>query len=41
MPLAIPSGSFDACISTLAVDVIPEVDLGAAEMRRVIRSGGS
>lgn len=35
-----PSASFDACVSTLAIDVIPEVDLAAAEMRRVTRSGG-
>jgi ubiquinone/menaquinone biosynthesis C-methylase UbiE len=34
------SASFDACLSTLAIDVIPEVDLVAAEMRRVTRSGG-
>jgi SAM-dependent methyltransferase len=34
------SGSFDACVSTLVIDVIPEVDLVAAEMRRVTRSGG-
>ena len=32
--------SFDACVSTLAIDVIPEVDLVAAEMRRVTRPGG-
>lgn len=35
-----PSASFDACVSTLAIDVIPEVDLVAAEMRRVVRPGG-
>jgi SAM-dependent methyltransferase len=34
------SASFDACVSTLAIDVIPEVDLFAAEMRRVTRPGG-
>ena len=34
------SASFDACVSTLAIDVIPEVDLVAAEMRRVTRPGG-
>ena len=33
-------GSFDACVSTLAIDVIPEVDEVAAEMRRVTRPGG-
>ena len=35
-----PDGSFDACVSTLAIDVIPEVDQVAAEMRRVTRPGG-
>jgi SAM-dependent methyltransferase len=34
------SGSFDACVSTLVIDVIPDVDLVAAEMRRVTRPGG-
>jgi SAM-dependent methyltransferase len=34
------SSSFDACVSTLAIDVIPDVDLVAAEMRRVTRPGG-
>ena len=34
------SASFDSCVSTLAIDVIPEVELVAAEMRRVTRSGG-
>ena len=34
------SAAFDACVSTLAIDVIPEVDLVAAEMRRVTRPGG-
>lgn len=34
------SASFDACISALVIDVIPEVDLVAAEMRRVTRPGG-
>ena len=34
------SDSFDACVSTLVIDVIPEVDLVAAEMRRVTRPGG-
>lgn len=38
--LEYPSDSFDACVSTLAIDVIPEVELVAAEMRRVTRSGG-
>jgi len=34
------SASFDACVSTLVIDVVPEVDLFAAEMRRVTRPGG-
>ena len=34
------SASFDACVSTLAIDVIPGVGLVAAEMRRVTRPGG-
>ena len=34
------SASFDACVSTLVIDVIPDVDLVAAEMRRVTRPGG-
>lgn len=34
------TASFDASVSTLAIDVIPEVDLVAAEMRRVTRPGG-
>jgi SAM-dependent methyltransferase len=38
--LQYPSASFDACVSTLAIDVIPEVDQVAAEMRRVTRPGG-
>jgi hypothetical protein len=32
--------SFDACVSALAIDVIPEVDQVVGEMRRVTRSGG-
>jgi SAM-dependent methyltransferase len=32
--------SFDACVSTLAIDVIAEVEQVAAEMRRVTRPGG-
>ena len=32
--------SFDACVSTLVIDVIPDVDPVAAEMRRVTRPGG-
>jgi SAM-dependent methyltransferase len=38
--LAHPSGSFDACVSTLAIDVVPEPKKFAAEMRRVTRAGG-
>jgi len=38
--LEYPTDSFDACVSTLAIDVIPEVELMAAEMRRVTRPGG-
>ena len=34
------SASFDACVSALVIDVIPDVDLVAAEMRRVTRPGG-
>jgi SAM-dependent methyltransferase len=32
--------SFDACVSALAIDVIPEVDQVVREMRRVTRGGG-
>jgi SAM-dependent methyltransferase len=39
--LQYPDASFDACVSTLAIDVIPEVDQVAAEMRRVTRPGGT
>lgn len=38
--LQYPIGSFDACVSTLAIDVIPDVEQVAAEMRRVTRAGG-
>jgi SAM-dependent methyltransferase len=38
--LRYPTASFDACVSTLAIDVIPEPDLLAHEMRRVTRAGG-
>ena len=38
--LVYPAASFDACVSTLVIDVIPEVELVAAEMRRVTRPGG-
>lgn len=32
--------SVDACVSTLVIDIVPEVDLFVAEMRRVTRPGG-
>lgn len=34
------TASFDACVSALVIDVIPDVDLVAVEMRRVTRPGG-
>jgi SAM-dependent methyltransferase len=34
------NGVFDAAVSTLAQDVIPEIDQVAAEMKRVTRPGG-
>jgi SAM-dependent methyltransferase len=34
------SDSFDACVSALVIDVVPEVEQVAAEMRRVTRPGG-
>ena len=33
-------GSFDACVSTLVLDIIPDAEQVAAEMRRVVRPGG-
>ena len=33
-------GSFDACVSTLVLDIIPEFDQVVREMRRVTRRGG-
>ena len=38
--LEYPGAAFDACVSTLVIDVIPEVELVATEMRRVTRPGG-
>jgi ubiquinone/menaquinone biosynthesis C-methylase UbiE len=35
------NASFDACVSALALDVIPEVDQVVREMRRVTRPGGT
>ena len=34
------SASFDGCVSTLVIDVIPDVDLVASQMRRVNRCAG-
>ena len=34
------SGAFDATVSTLALDVIPEIERVVAEMKRVTRPGG-
>ena len=36
-----PDASFDACVSALTIDVIPEVDHVVREMRRVTRGGGT
>jgi SAM-dependent methyltransferase len=33
-------GSFDAAVSTLALDVVPEIEQVVAEMKRVTRPGG-
>jgi len=38
--LAHATASFDASVSLLAIDVIPEPEKAAAEMRRVTRPGG-
>jgi SAM-dependent methyltransferase len=38
--LTYPAASFDACVSLLAIDVIPEPDRVVAEMRRVTRKDG-
>ena len=38
--LHFPTASFDACVSALAIDVIPDVDRAAREMWRVTRPGG-
>ena len=34
------SGAFDAAVSTLALDVLPEIEQVVAEMKRVTRPGG-
>jgi SAM-dependent methyltransferase len=34
-------GSFDAAVSTLALDVLPEIEQVVAEMKRVTRPGGT
>src|SRR5215813_7508725 len=36
-----PDGSFDASLSTLALDVIPDAEVVLKEMRRVTRHGGT
>ena len=36
-----PDGSFEACVSALTIDVIPEVGQVVREMRRVTRGGGT
>jgi ubiquinone/menaquinone biosynthesis C-methylase UbiE len=33
-------GTFDAAVSTLALDVLPEIEQVVAEMKRVTRPGG-
>jgi SAM-dependent methyltransferase len=38
--LRFSDGSFDAAVSTLALDVMPDVEQVVAEMRRVTRAGG-
>jgi ubiquinone/menaquinone biosynthesis C-methylase UbiE len=38
--LPFPDASFDACVSTLVLDIIPEFDQVIREMRRVTRPGG-
>jgi len=38
--LPFPDASFDACVSTLVLDIIPEFDKVVREMRRVTRPGG-
>jgi SAM-dependent methyltransferase len=35
-----PDASFDACVSTLVLDIIPEFEQVVSEMRRVTRPGG-
>jgi len=38
--LPYPTASFDACVSTLAIDVVPDPEKVVAEMRRITRPGG-
>jgi SAM-dependent methyltransferase len=38
--MTFPDGAFDAAVSTLALDVLPETDQVVAEMKRVVRPGG-
>src|SRR4051812_44103229 len=39
--LAYGTASFDAAVSLLAIDLIPDPEKAAAEMRRVTRPGGA
>jgi ubiquinone/menaquinone biosynthesis C-methylase UbiE len=36
----LPYASFDACVSTLVLDIIPEFEQVVREMRRITRPGG-
>jgi ubiquinone/menaquinone biosynthesis C-methylase UbiE len=38
--MTFPDGAFDAAVSTLALDVLPETEQVVAEMKRVVRPGG-
>jgi len=38
--MTFPDSTFDAAVSTLALDVLPETDQVVAEMKRVVRPGG-
>jgi SAM-dependent methyltransferase len=38
--MTFPDGTFDAAVSTLALDVLPETEQVVAEMKRVVRPGG-
>lgn len=41
LSLPYPDGSFDQCLCLLVIQLIPDIRLGLAEMRRVTRAGGS